>query len=276
MSFMKKNILCSTGTIVGKANGFDYRLILRYRDEICADGFELMMLKAYYGKLPEIAKNFERAAIRVPLIHFEKDITALLGLGNEDDLREGLRIFTENADMAQAVGAKGAVFHLWDGRFDQNRLKRGISLLETLYEICEKRGLELLVENVPCRISPYESVLEISERYPNARFTFDTRHADIIEETARFTESAIWKTKIGHLHISDHCGQTVPGMWGVTRPIVHPGEGKIDFHALFASMPPYDGETVTLESPVMNSDGTHDLDKLNRSLSFIRQKMRES
>ena len=273
---MKKNILCSTGTIVGKANGFDYRLILRYRDEICADGFELMMLKAYYDRLGDVRKTVEKAGIPVYTIHFEKDITALLGLGDEDDLREGLRIFTENADMAQAVGAKGAVFHLWDGRFDRNHLSKGISLLETLYEICEKRGLELLVENVPCRISPYESVLEISERYPNARFTFDTRHADIIGETARFTESRIWKTKTGHLHVSDHCGQTVPGMWGVTRPILHPGEGKIDFYTLFASMPPYDGETVTLESPVMLPDGTHDLNKLNRSLSFIRRNMKEN
>lgn len=272
---MKHQILCSTGTIVGKANGFDYRLILRYRDEICADGFELMMLKAYYGNLTKIAKDLERAGIRVPMIHFEKDITALLGLGDEEDRREGLRIFRENTEMAQAVGAKGAVFHLWDGRFDSDHLTNGISLLEMLYEICEKRGVELLVENVPCRISPFETVSEIACRYPNARFTFDTRHADFIGETARFTESPIWKNKIGHLHISDHCGQTAPGMWGVTRPILHPEEGKIDFHALFASMPPYNGNTVTLESPVMLSDGTHDLDKLNRSLSFIRRKMQK-
>ena len=186
-----------------------------------------------------------------------------------------MRIFNENTEMAQSVGAKGAVFHLWDGRFDLDHLKNGISLLETLYEICENRGVELLVENVPCRISPFKNVSETAERYPNARFTFDTRHADFIGETARFTESSIWKTKIGHLHISDHCGQTAPGMWGVTRPILHPGEGKIDFHALFASMPPYNGDTVTLESPVMLSDGTHDLDKLNRSLSFIRQEMQK-
>ncbi len=270
---MKKNILCSTGTIVGKANGFDYRLILRYRNEIHADGFELMMLKAYYGNLPKIAEDFERASIHIPMIHFEKDITALLGLGTNEDLREGLRLFTENADMAKAVGAKGAVFHLWDGRFEKKHLEKGIALLSTLYEICEKRGVELLVEDVPCRHSPYESILKITEKYPFAHFTFDTRHADFIGEATRFLESPIWKTKIRHIHVSDHCGQTVPGMWGVTRPILHPGEGNIDFQALFDSMPPYDGETATLESPVMLPDGTHDLDKLNRSLSFMRQKM---
>ena len=61
-----------------------------------------------------------------------------------------------------------------------------------------------------------------------------------------------------------------------TRPILHPTEGNIDFSSLFASMPPYIGETVTLESPVMLPDGTHDLNKLNRSLSFIRKKINES
>ena len=270
---MKRKILCSTGTIVGKANDFDYRLILRYRNEICADGFELMMLKAYYGNLQKIASDFERANIHTPMIHFEKDITALLGLGTNEDRREGLRIFTENVDMAKAVGAQGAVFHLWDGRFEKNQLESGNTLLETLYEICDKRGVELLVENVPCRHSPYENILKISEKYPLARFTFDTRHADFIGETSRFLESPIWQTKIGHIHVSDHCGKTAPGMWGVTRPILHPGEGNIDFHSLFDSMPPYNGGTATLESPVMLPDGTHDLDKLNLSLSFMNKKM---
>ena len=273
---MKKQILCSTGTIVGRINGFDHRLIIRYRNEICADGFELMMQKAYYGNLSAMATDLDRADINIPLIHFEKDITALLGLGSEEDKREGIRIFEENVEVAQAVGAKGAVFHLWDGRFDQTHLNRGITLLETLYEICEKRGVELLVENVPCRTSPYETILKISNIYPLARFTFDTRHADFLGEINRFTESSVWNTKIGHIHVSDHCGQTVPGMWGVTRPILHPGEGNIDFCALFDSMPPYSGETVTLESPVMLPDGTNDLDKLNSSLSFIREKIEKA
>ena len=50
-------------------------------------------------------------------------------------------------------------------------------------------------------------------------------------------------------------------------------EGKIDFNRLFDEMPAFDGETVTLESPVMLPDGSHDLEKLNRSLCFLRDKM---
>ena len=272
---MEKKILCSTGTIVGKANGFNYRLIPRYAKEIRADGFELMMLKAYYGNLPEIARELEESDIPVLAVHFEKDITALLGLGDEEDRALGLHLFEENADMAKTLGASFSVFHLWDGRFDAEHLKKSIALLEVLYEICDKRSVELLVENVPCRVSPYETVLKIAEKYPRSRFTFDTRHADFIGETAEFFESAIWQTRIAHIHVSDHCGTTAPGMWGVTRPIVHPGEGKIDFSALFASMPPYAGDTVTLESPVMLPDGTHDLCKLNRTLSFLHEKMKK-
>ena len=120
---MGKTILCSTGTLVGKANGFDYTLIDRYSREICADGFELMMLKAYYGHLPDICRMLGRIAIPVRTIHFEKDITALLGLGDSEDRREGLRLFELNVDMGCAVGASAAVFHLWDGRFDERHLK---------------------------------------------------------------------------------------------------------------------------------------------------------
>ena len=272
---MGKQILCSTGTIVGRANGFDHTLIARYGKEICADGLELMILKAYYGKFADVARSVDRSALPVCTIHFEKDITALLGLGDEEDRKEGLRLFTENVEMGHTVGAAAAVFHLWDGRFDKAHLQRGIRLLETLYEICDKRSIELFIENVPCRTSPYESVLTIAEKYPRSRFTFDTRHADFIGETELFFKSELWRTRIGHVHISDHCGLTAPNMWGVTRPIVHPGEGKIDFDSLFAAMPLYDGAAVALESPVMLPDGSHDLEKLNRTLSFLREKMKK-
>ena len=272
---MRKKILCSTGTIVGKANGFDHTLIARYAKDIRADGLELMMLQAYYDDLTGVCKTLERASLPVYTFHFEKNITALLGLGTQEDRREGLRLFEKNTDMARAVGASAAVFHLWDGRFDARHLSGVIDLLAILFEICDKRSVELLVENIPCRISPYESVLRIAREYPGSRFTFDTRHADVVGETDRFLQSEIWRKRIGHIHVSDHCGLTVPGMWGVTRPIVHPGEGKIDFDEFFDKMPPYDGETVTLESPVMLPDGTHDLEKLNRTLSFLREKMKK-
>ena len=119
---METQILCSTGTLVGRANGYDYHVIIENRNAVAADGFELMMLKAWYDKLPEVADALERAGVKTPTIHFEKDVGALLSLGSEEDKEEGLRLFTLNADMAKAVGAEKAVFHLWDGRFSEAQL----------------------------------------------------------------------------------------------------------------------------------------------------------
>lgn len=261
--------------MIGRANGYDYHVIIENRNAVNADGFELMMLKAWYDKLPEVAAALEKADVYTPTIHFEKDVGALLGLGSAEERRDGMALFTQNADMAKAVGAEKAVFHLWDGRFTPAQITDMLSLLETLYEICDKRGVRLAVENVPCREpSPFDNILAISAAYPDAGFTFDTRHASYVNQCGVFFDSDIWETRICHLHVSDYSGETVPGMWGVTRPILHPGEGIIDFESLFDQMPPYHGGTVTLESPVLSADGSLDLSRLNLSLDYLKEKMK--
>ena len=269
---MANKILCSTGTLVGRANGYAHSVIIENKNAINADGFELMMLTAWYDKLSTVARDLEKGGVVTPTIHFEKDVGILLGLGDENDRAEGLRLFTMNADMAKAVGAEKAVFHLWDGRFSEERVSRATDGLAVLYEICEARGVELLVENVPCRTpSPYHAVEAIAERYPRVRFTFDTRHGHFMGQCETFFASPLWE-RVAHLHVSDYAGTTVPGKWGVTRPILHPGEGIIDFEGLFAAMPPYHGGTVTLESPVLAEDGSLDLARLNRSLCYLAEK----
>lgn len=235
-----------------------------------------MMLKTFYERLAEIARDLTRADVNIRTIHFEKDITALLGLHGEEEKREGIRLFTQNAEMGKNVGAEKAVFHLWDGRFSPEQIGNVIFLLETLYEICEKNGLELVVENVPAKKpSPYENVAEIARRYPNARFTFDTRHCHFMGQVDMFFESELWNDRIGHIHVSDYSGKTVPEMWGVTRPILHPGEGIIDFDSLFEKMPPCGAGTLALESPVICSDGSVDIPKLNQTLRYLSRKLKK-
>lgn len=270
---MANKILCSTGTLVGRANGYDHTIILKNRDAVDADGFELMMLKAWYEYLPSVARDLEKANVSTPTIHFEKDVGALLGLGDAEDREQGIRLFCKNAEMAKAIGAEKAIAHLWDGRFSEKQSEEMITLLPTLYEICDRCDVELVLENVPCRVpTPFDLICRIAELFPNTRFTFDTRHGTYLGQCERFFESTLWKDRIGHLHISDYSGETVPGMWGVTRPILHPGEGIIDFEKLFALMPPYHGGTITLESPVIREDGSWDMKKLNHTLSYLREK----
>lgn len=269
-------LLCSTGALVGRSNGYDHRVILENKNAIEADGFELMMLSAWYDRLPEVARDLEKGQVYTPVIHLEKDVSPLLFLGDEASAREGLRLFTQNVRMGAAVGAKKAVFHLWDGRFTRERLDRGLATVETLYEICAEEGISLLIENIPCRVcSPYLLIEGLSERFPTERFTFDVRHAAFMGESERFFRSPLFGRAIGHLHFSDYTGQMLPDKWGVTRPIVQPTEGIIDFDRLFAEMPPFSGETMTLESPALGVDGTVDREKLNRSLRFLSKNMKK-
>lgn len=273
---MQNTILCSTGTLIGRANGFDYRIIAELKSAVLADGFELMMVSPWYGQLPEIAASLRKADIVPPVIHFEKDIGPLLSLGTGQDREEGLRLFRLNAEMGCAVGAKKAVFHLWDGRFSEQCLAEALLLLDTLSEICAENGLELLIENIPCRVrSPYAILSEIAKRHPQARFIFDTRHAHFMGELEAYLASELFRTRTAHLHISDYSGETVVGKWGVTRPILQPGEGIIDFRTVFAAMPFYTGGTVTLESPVLGADGVPDLQKLNRSLTYLSKNIKK-
>ncbi len=271
---MKTELLCSTGTLVGRANGYDHTLVVKYNREIEADGFELMVVSAFYDRMQTVARDLMKGGVNVRTIHFEKDITSLLGLHGSEEREEGLRRFSLNVELGAAVGAKKAVYHLWDGRFSREQIRRGIALLETLYEICDKKGIELLVENIPSREpSPYENVASVAARYPHARFTFDTRHAHVMGQTDIFLDSPLWAERIGHLHVSDYSGETVKGMWGVTRPILHPGEGIIDFDALFDKMPPCAADTLALESPVVASDGSVDIGKLDRTLGYLSRKL---
>ena len=65
---MPTKILCSTGTLVGRANGYNHRIVTENHKNIDADGFELMMLNAYYERLSEVIRDFEKACVNVETI----------------------------------------------------------------------------------------------------------------------------------------------------------------------------------------------------------------
>ncbi len=57
-----------------------------------------------------------------------------------------------------------------------------------------------------------------------------------------------------------------------SRRYLHPGEGMVDFTHFFAALKErgFDGY-ISLESSVVGTDGTRDIDKLQRSLERLRQ-----
>lgn len=164
------------------------------------------------------------------------------------------------------------MFHLWGGKFSDSAIDDSVKFVPYFYEMCDKAGVDLLIENIPARENgPFSCFEKIKKAYPHARFIYDTRFGEFHGESRKLFASDFWRD-VRHIHISSFDGRM--NEWGLLRPILHPGEGIIDFDSLIGDMPEY-GASVTLESPVLSDDGSIDIDKLNRSLSYLKEKFSE-
>ena len=267
---MKNEIYASTGAFIGRVNAYDYHLIKANADNIHCDGFELMLYPAWYGELERIIGEIADFGLNFPVVHFDKEIGVLLAENTREDVDEALRRFSLNVWAAKRVGAKKAVFHLWGGRNSDIFMKYSVKHIPSFYRECEEAGIELLIENIPARYNgPVCDWLSVREEYHDAKFIYDTRFGEYHAEHERIFSPAFWRD-VHHIHISSYikCGEH----WGMLRPILHPGEGRVDFDYLFSRMPRYD-HSVTLESPVMGADGKIDTDKLNTSLDYLYRKL---
>lgn len=264
-------LYASTGTFIGRANGFDFGIIAKTAPMVECDGFELMMLPAWYGRLHEAARVLKSARVYTPVMHFDKDIGNLLSLG---EVEEAKRLFAINCAFANSVGARRGVLHLWGGMPSDCDFGVNASALPFFYAKAEEYGIEIMVENIPCRIkTPLARLREIKAAFPRAAFVFDTRFAAFCGEIDSFLNADdMWRGGVSHIHISDYNGGGAEK--GLIRPILHPGEGVIDFDSFFKRLPRYEG-TVTLESPVLSAEGETDVKKLNATLSYLKRKLSE-
>lgn len=279
MSSQKDNkyrLYCSTGTIISKYNGFDYTLmntvltpIVR---ELSLDGCEFMMLTVFYEKFDEIVSYMEKVGMTFPVLHSDKEIGVLLGTGKEEDDREALRRFAANCAFARRLSADRIVIHLWGGLVSDKNSTHNISMIPAICDIAEKHGVTPLIENIPCAaadpISHWEEINALDSR---ARFIYDTRFGEFHRQNPDIPRHPFFKSGlVEHMHISDFLGEK--GDFTRLRPILHPGEGQIDFHRIFSDIEEngYRG-SITLESPVVFEDGSLDTDKLRRTLSFIKE-----
>lgn len=274
-------LYCSTGAIIGRVNGYDYRHILRVMPALCADvpldGLELMMLPAYLDKLPEMAREFTEAGLCFPVIHADKEVGTMLSTGANQG-SEGLtlcgramRLWEQSCEMGARIGARQIVLHLWGGLDSDAHLAGNLDYLERLRGRALGFGLEVLIENVPCTTAdPITNLTAIHAAFPDQRFVFDTRFAAFHRQLDSLTATSwLIGDRLAHVHISD-LRDGADRDFSRLRPILHPGEGSIDFPALLGDLLArgYRG-TVTLESPVMHEAGI-DSAKLGASLKLLR------
>jgi len=279
MNKTKNKVLCSTGTVIGKLNNFDYTLIPEYASRINCDGFEFMT-EPFWNSEEEINKILSSLLphkINFVTLHMDKHIGDMLSKNESGDIDGALRVFELDCKAASKLGAKLLVLHLWGGYDSDKNIGVNIKTCADLLDIAGKYNLTLTVENVVCNTyNALTHMKKLYETYGNdIKFTVDVRHAEfhkMLKETCE--ADFLWENNlVPHIHIADYRGDYMD--WSKLRPVLPPGDGNVDFGYFgeFLKKINYAG-SFTLEAGARNDAGTAlDFDKLNGSLGFIYDRL---
>lgn len=262
-------VLCSTGAIITRRNGRDYHLLREIVPQLACDGLEFMMYQSWHDQpdgLKKVLSGFD-----VPVFHMTKQIGEWVSLGQ---LKDAEAMFREDCSLADAVGARLLVLHLWSGQASDQHIERNIAAYPVLREIAEKHGLLLTVENVLCnQRDPMTHMKALAEAYPDIRFTFDTKMAAFhsqLDEMYRPENAWLWPN-IAHFHVNDYAGGHMD--WA-NMGVKQLGQGHIDFDRFFAFVRGrgYQGD-FTCEATAVNENGAIRYDEMNKSLRFIKKEV---
>ena len=265
-------ILCSTGSLIGRPNGRDYRLLKEYCPRLDCDGFEFILYNSWYDGVPELVSFLKGLKLNIPVMHCEKTLSEHITRGGEEELREAFRLFEINCRTANGIGSERMVLHLWNGPISDSRFENNLRAYPALREAAEKHGLELLVENVICRQDPMSHWVELYEHYPDILFIFDTKMADFHRQLELLYEPEydwLWKEDhIRHYHVNDYGGGYMD--WDNLR-VLPPGEGHIDFDRFFRFVRKtgYRGD-YTFEATGFDQQGIVNTDRLNAQFELAR------
>lgn len=268
-------ILISTGALIGRPNGRDYRLLKPLSEQLICDGYEFMMYSTWYDRVEEIVSFLRENNINTPAFHCQKSIGESISKGDVDNLKDAFEKFAVNVKMAQKIGSEKMVLHLWDGVTSDAHIENNIEAFGGLRDIAGEHEIDLCVENVVCNVNtPFVHWVQLAERYPDIHFIFDTKMAAFhgqLELLYQKEYEWLWKEgHIKHFHINDYGGGVMDWANLKTLPI---GKGHIDFDKFFAFVKriSYD-DTFTIESTAFDSTGKVDVEMLNSQVEFIRTK----
>lgn len=284
---MKNLLLVSTGTMVGHENGFNYKRALAeiyaLREKGLAHGMELMMLKHYYDKKDAVCEAVRKSGVTPYVIHCEKEIGTMIsdsasldadGRHDEADAlySAAIDLFRLNCTFGETLSIPRMVLHLWGGRNSDRYVEYNISKFAELSKIAAEHGIRILVENIPSNChDPMSNWKKLLPYLTDAGLIFDTRFGKLHEQSADILTDRELTKRIEHVHVSDFAGKYRE--FTALRPILHPGEGTIDFSEVFALLRGigYEG-SVTLESPIIVGEGL-DIEKIEKTLSYIKENL---
>ena len=269
-------ILCSTGALIGRPNGRDYRLLREFVPRLHCDGIELMIYSDWYADPRALITFLEPLQYNIPVLHCEKAVSEHFSKGGEEEKREGLRKFRINCEIAKELQAGKMVFHLWNGIISDDHFENNLKIYGELHEIAKEYDIDLLVENVVCHKDPMSHWKELYQAYPDIHFVFDTKMADFHRQLDQLYEPEYaWMTDhIRHYHVNDYGG----GYMEWTNLKVLPvGKGHIDFDTFFRHLQEtdYTGD-FTLEATGFDSTGRVDFDLLNQQFESVKTRLQKT
>ena len=266
-------IYCSTGSLLGRANGRNYRLLSEYCPQLDCDGFEFILYTVWYDEIERLTVFLKSLHLHIPVMHCEKTMAEYITRGGEEEWREAFRLFEINCALANTLGAEKMVIHLWNGPISDSHFENNLRAYPLLNRKAEKHGLELLVENVVCRKDPMSHWVELYRHYPEIRFVFDTKMAEFHRQLDLIYQPEydwLWREDhIRHYHVNDYGGGYMD--WENLR-VLPMGKGHIDFDRFFAHVGKtgYRGDFTFEGSGLDQAGGIHP-DLLNRQFEQARK-----
>ena len=265
-------ILLSTGAFTRSSDPKSYEAILKYGQELAADGLEVIFYPHWYAEQERIARMLCSSQLSFPVLHMEKSIGEYFGSSSIEEREQGVLRFEQNCIFAQQLGSQIAVLHLWAMPSSDNHLERNLQPLTRCLDIAEQHGLMLAIETIPCTYAdPLSNVKKGFERDPRTCIALDTEFLawhDQLE--AVFTTSWLWQERVvRHVHLKDFDAHLVASE---ERHFLHPGEGQIDFRRFVQQLRVngYEG-ALSLEARAIDSENEVEVERIQRSLQFMSQ-----
>ncbi len=249
---------------------------MEYAPQLNCDGFEFMMFRSWYEKMQDIKRDLNTSGLAFPVFHAEKSIGEYISRNQEGDIETAFENYRKNCWLASEIGSEKMVLHLWGGIPSDSNINNNFNQLDQLNTIAESNGILLTIENVVCNHqNPMTHLATMRKEFPEIVFTFDTKMAAFHSELEWVYQPEwnwLWsEKKINHLHINDYSGGHMEWSKLNALPL---GDGQIDFERFFTNLKDkeYNGY-YTLEASSKKADGSMDIEKMNRNLLYINEKI---
>jgi sugar phosphate isomerase/epimerase len=258
--------LASTGLVTRFPEAADHAAIVEWCPSLDVDGLELSISRVWDAD--RVAHDLGSAGLRFQTAHLDKRI------GSEliEDAAPALAQLDNDCRLAASLGATLVVLHLWELPVGDRRLHENLALLPACLDVADAAGVTLTVETIPCSAgSPLENVHRALDADDRCRVTLDTEflayHGQLDDALA---DDVLWE-HVAHVHVKDYGG----GLRDASdrRRYLIPGEGTIDFDALFGTLGErgYDG-ALTLEVSSVTAAGRVDEQRFRAAEAWLRRR----